>query len=253
MTELLTAPNLIALLTLTALEIVLGIDNIIFISILAGKLPVAQRQRARLTGLSIALGTRIALLVGITWVMRLTTDLFELFGEGLSGKDLILVGGGLFLIAKSTYEIHHKVNQPADDGHRVAAASFGAVIVQIVLVDLVFSLDSVITAVGMVQELAIMIIAVVVAIGVMMAFAGVIGSFVERHPAIKLLALAFLILIGVMLVAEGFDQHVNRGYIYFAMAFSLVVELLNIRMTKNARPLVGGVTGQPHPGHRPDS
>ena len=254
MAELLTSQNLIALLTLTALEIVLGIDNIIFISILAGKLPPELRARARFIGLGLALGARILLLLGITWVMRLTAELFELCGAGISGKDLILIVGGLFLIAKSTHEIHHKVNHVDDGTSTIGAASFGAVLIQIVLIDLVFSLDSVITAVGMVNELAIMVAAVIVAIGVMMAFAGAIGGFVEKHPAIKLLALAFLILIGVMLVAEGFDQHVERGYIYFAMAFSLAVELLNIRMTKNARPLVGGVTGLPKTpdvGHTP--
>ncbi len=251
MADLLTSQNLIALLTLTALEIVLGIDNIIFISILAGKLPQELRARARFIGLGLALGARVLLLLGITWVMRLTTDLFELFETGISGKDLILIVGGLFLVAKSTHEIHHKVNHAADDATS-SAGSFGAVIVQIVLIDLVFSLDSVITAVGMVNEVAIMVAAVIIAIGVMMAFAGTIGAFVEKHPAIKLLALAFLILIGVMLVAEGFDQHVDRGYIYFAMAFSLLVELLNIRMTKNARPLIGGVTGLPnHPVPNP--
>lgn len=252
MADLLTSQNLIALLTLTALEIVLGIDNIIFISILAGKLPQELRARARFIGLAIALGARIVLLLGISWVMRLTADLFELFGAGISGKDLILIVGGLFLVAKSTHEIHAKVNQASDGTQAVAVASLGAVVVQIVLIDLVFSLDSVITAVGMVDEVAIMVAAVIVAIGVMMAFAGAIGGFVERHPAIKLLALSFLILIGVMLVAEGFDQHVDKGYIYFAMAFSLVVELLNIRMTKKARPLVGGVTGHPNPGQLSD-
>lgn len=252
MAELLTSQNLIALLTLTALEVVLGIDNIIFISILAGKLPQAQRARARVLGLGIALVARIFLLLGISWVMQLTADLFELFGSGISGKDLILIVGGLFLVAKSTHEIHHKVNAVGDGSKEVAVSSFASVIVQIVLVDIVFSLDSVITAVGMVNEVAIMIVAVIIAIGVMMAFAGAIGGFVERHPAIKLLALAFLILIGVMLIAEGFDQHVDKGYIYFAMAFSLVVELLNMRMAKNSRPLVGGVTGHPDPGQMSD-
>jgi predicted tellurium resistance membrane protein TerC len=252
MSELLTSQNLIALLTLTALEVVLGIDNIIFISILAGKLPPEQRPRARVVGLAIALVARIGLLLGISWVMRLTADLFELFGTGISGKDLILIVGGLFLVAKSTHEIHHKVNAAPDGSTRVAASTFASVIVQIVLIDIVFSLDSVITAVGMVDEVAIMIIAVIVAVAAMMAFAGSIGTFVEQHPAIKILALAFLILIGVMLVAEGFDQHVDKGYIYFAMAFSLVVELLNIRMTKKSRPLVGGVTGNPNPGQLSD-
>jgi predicted tellurium resistance membrane protein TerC len=250
MAELFTSENLVALLTLTVLEVVLGIDNIIFISILAGKLPEAQRQRARLLGLTLALAGRLALLLGITWVMKLTADLFTLFEAGISGKDLVLIFGGLFLLAKSTHEIHSKLEH-APDQRQVTATSFASVIIQILLVDMVFSLDSVITAVGMVSEIAVMIAAVIVAIIVMMVFAGAIGRFVERHPAIKMLALAFLIMIGVMLVAEGFGQKINKGYVYFAMAFSLVVELLNMKTRKNATAMVGGITGKPQPGNEP--
>ena len=239
MTELFASENLIALLTLTLLEIVLGIDNVIFISILAGKLPEHERKKARLIGLSLALGARVLLLLSISWVMRLKVDLFQVFGRGISGKDLVLILGGLFLVAKATHEIHSKLE---DDPHAltVKRASFVSVVVQILLVDIVFSLDSVITAVGMVDEIAIMITAVVVSIGIMMAFAGHIGAFVERHPTIKMLALSFLILIGVMLVAQGFDQKIDKGYIYFAMAFSLGVELLNMRLKarRAAKPLV---------------
>jgi predicted tellurium resistance membrane protein TerC len=242
MTALLTSENLVALLTLTLLEIVLGIDNVIFISILAGKLPVEERKRARLIGLSLALGARVLLLLSLSWVMRLTSDLFTLFGLGISGKDLVLILGGLFLVGKATHEIHSKLE---DDQHAPHArrAGFFSVVAQILLIDIVFSLDSVITAVGMVNEIAIMIIAVVVSIGIMMAFAGTIGAFVEHHPTIKMLALSFLILIGVMLIAQGFDQKIDKGYIYFAMAFSLGVELLNLRLRKKSMPKVGGITG----------
>jgi predicted tellurium resistance membrane protein TerC len=243
MAELFGSENLIALLTLTLLEIVLGIDNIIFISILAGKLPEEQRKKARLVGLSLALGARVLLLLSLSWVMRLKTNLFTLFGLGISGKDLVLILGGLFLVAKATHEIHSKLEE---HGPGVAAprhAGFRSVVVQILLVDIVFSLDSVITAVGMVNEIAIMVAAVVISIGIMMAFAGKIGAFVERHPTIKMLALSFLILIGVMLVAQGFDQSIDKRYIYFAMAFSLGVELLNLRARKKSEPRLGGVTG----------
>ena len=242
MEALFVSENLVALLTLTLLEIVLGIDNVIFISILAGKLPEAERKKARMIGLSLALGARILLLLSISWVMRLQSDLFHVFDLGISGKDLVLILGGLFLVAKATHEIHSKLE---DDPHAPDAkkAGFAAVVAQILLVDIVFSLDSVITAVGMVNEVAIMITAVVVSIGIMMAFAGSIGAFVERHPAIKMLALSFLILIGVMLVAQGFDQKINKGYIYFAMAFSLGVELLNMRFRKKSTPKIGGATG----------
>lgn len=231
MSSLFASENLVALLTLTLLEIVLGIDNVIFISILAGKLPEAERKKARFIGLSLALGARVLLLLSLSWVMRLTTELFTLFGMGISGKDLVLIIGGLFLVAKATHEIHSKLES---DEHAPEArrANFNSIVIQILLIDIVFSLDSVITAVGMVSEIAIMITAVVVSIGIMMAFAGRIGAFVERHPAIKMLALSFLILIGVMLVAQGFDQKIDKGYIYFAMAFSLGVELLNMRFRK---------------------
>jgi predicted tellurium resistance membrane protein TerC len=246
MDGLLTSENLVALLTLTALEIVLGIDNIVFISILSGKLPKHIRRRARVIGLSLAFVARVGLLLGITWVMRLSADLFTVLGQGLSGKDLILVSGGLFLVAKSTYEIHHKVEYPSETSspEQGDAAAFGSTVLQIIVIDVVFSLDSVITAVGMAQEVAIMILAVLVAIAVMMAFAGVIGDFIEDHPALKLLALAFLLLIGVMLIAEAFDQKISKGMIYFAMAFALGIELLNMRMWRKSRPAFGGVTGR---------
>ena len=232
----LTSPeSWIALLTLTVLEIVLGIDNVIFISILSGKLPEHERKKARLIGLGLALGARILLLLSISWVMRLQANLFSVFNHGISGKDLVLILGGLFLVAKATHEIHSKLEH---DPHapEPKKSGFTAVVVQIVLIDIVFSLDSVITAVGMVDDVAIMIAAVVVSIGIMIAFAGRIGIFVERHPTIKMLALSFLILIGVMLVAQGFDQNINKGYIYFAMAFSLGVELLNMRFRGKALP-----------------
>lgn len=237
MVELATTQNLIALLTLSALEIVLGIDNIIFISIIAARLPRAQRPRARIVGLAVALLGRVLLLLSIAWVMRLTNELFRVFDRAVSGKDLILLGGGLFLIAKSTYEIHHKVEAGAEGDAKpaTAEASFASTVAQIFVIDLVFSLDSVITAVGMAQSVVVMITAVAIAIGVMMVFAGAIGEFIEAHPALKVLALAFLILIGVMLVAEGSGQHVNKGYIYFAMAFALGVELLNMRMRRKSR------------------
>jgi predicted tellurium resistance membrane protein TerC len=234
--EALFAPeNLVALLTLTLLEIVLGIDNVIFISILAGKLPEVERKKARLIGLSLALGARILLLLSISWVMQLQSDLFTVKNHGISGKDLVLILGGLFLVAKATHEIHSKLEHDTQTSD-AKKAGFVAVVVQILLIDIVFSLDSVITAVGMVNEVAIMIAAVVVSIGIMMVFAGSIGAFVERHPSIKMLALAFLILIGVMLVAQGFDQKIDKGYIYFAMAFSLGVELLNMRFRKKTAP-----------------
>ena len=220
----------IALATLTALEIVLGIDNIVFISILSDKLPREQQPKARMVGLALAMFGRVALLLSIAWIMRLTTDLFAILGEGFSGRDLILIAGGLFLIGKSTFEIHDKMEGGSD--HRVPrsrAASFASVIVQILLLDLVFSLDSVITAVGMADDVPVMVAAIVIAVGVMMLSAGAISTFIARHPTIKMLALSFLLLIGVMLVAEGFDQHVPKGYIYSAMAFSLFVEMLNLR------------------------
>jgi predicted tellurium resistance membrane protein TerC len=250
MSELFTSENLVALLTLTLLEVVLGIDNVIFISILAGKLPESERRRARLIGLSLALFARILLLMGVTTVMKLTRDLFQLFGQGISGKDLVLIFGGLFLVGKATHEIHGKLEHGDETVQLGRTASFVSVVAQIILLDIVFSLDSVITAVGMVKEIAVMIVAVLISIGVMMAFAGSIGRFIERHPAMKLLALSFLILIGVMLLAEGFGQKVDKGYIYFAMAFAVAIELMNIRMRKKAAAVVGGITGRPQPGDR---
>ncbi|BCR06043.1 membrane protein [Desulfuromonas versatilis] len=224
----------VALATLTALEIVLGIDNIIFISILVGRLPEHQRQRARTIGLGMAMLMRIALLLSLAWVMTLTRPLFSVLGQEISGRDLILLGGGLFLLVKSTFEIHNSLE---GEEHRAAAATagFAGVLLQIAVLDIIFSLDSVITAVGMAKHLPVMIIAIVIAVGVMMLAAGAIGDFVDRHPTIKMLALSFLILVGVALVAEGLDFHIPKGYIYFAMAFSVCVEMLNLKMRK-ARP-----------------
>ncbi|WP_424536748.1 TerC family protein [Sphaerisporangium viridialbum] len=224
----------IGFFTLVALEIVLGIDNIIFISILAGKLPPEKRDRARKVGLGLALVSRLALLLALSWVIRLTTPLFELFGQGISGRDLILILGGLFLLGKSTFEIGDSLEGTPGHSSAKAGATFSAVIVQIMLLDVVFSLDSVITAVGMVDELGVMIAAVIVAVVVMLFAAGPISGFVEKYPSIKMLALAFLVLIGVVLIAEGLEQHISKGYIYFAMAFSLGVELLNIRARRKA-------------------
>lgn len=233
MTELLTTENLIALLTLTGLEIVLGIDNVVFIAILAAKLPAAQQAKARNIGLMLAMVTRILLLFAIGWVARLTSELFSVWGHGVSGRDLIMLFGGLFLIGKATYEIHHKIEGPDEiEQKKKVPAVFSAVIFQIVLIDIVFSLDSVITAVGMARSILVMIIAVVAAVGIMLMAAGAISAFVERHPTMKMLALSFLLLIGVMLVADGCGQHIPKGYIYFAMAFSLTVEVLNLRMRK---------------------
>ena len=227
----------IGFLTLTGLEIVLGIDNIVFISILAGKLPPEQQARARTIGLSLAMITRILLLLSLAWIMRLTTPLFGLFGHEVSGRDLILIIGGLFLVAKSTREIHHKLE--GEDRTEVSGyPSFRSVIVQILLLDIVFSLDSVITAVGMVDEVGVMIAAVIVAVGVMLLTAGAIGRFVDRHPTIKMLALSFLLLIGFTLVGEGFGQHISKGYIYFAMGFSVFVEVLNLRLDRKVDPPV---------------
>ena len=276
--ELMTTENLVALVTLTGLEIVLGIDNIIFISILTGKLPEAQRPKARFIGLAMAMLGRIGLLLCITWVMSLTKPLFSFLNQPISGQALILIIGGFFLIGKATHEIHSKLEHAESYGVAAAGAkavSFGLIIFQILLIDIVFSLDSVITAVGMVNpaaaaaagqavgeahatvsgtyaaKMTIMITAVLISVAVMMLFAGKISAFVERHPTIKILALSFLILIGVMLVAEGFGQHVSKGYIYVAMAFSLVVEMLNIRFRKKSVAMVGGITGRSHPGDTP--
>ncbi len=223
----------IAFATLTVLELVLGIDNIVFISILAGKLPPEQQAKARYIGLGLALGMRVILLFSLTWVIGLTAPLFTIFGQEISGRDLVLLVGGLFLIAKSTHEIHGSLEGEA--GHKSAKvyASFAGVLIQIAVLDMVFSLDSVITAVGMVDRIEIMIAAVVVSILFMMAFAKPIGEFVQRHPTVKMLALSFLLLIGVTLIAEGFDQHIPKGYIYFAMAFSVLVEILNLRLRKS--------------------
>ncbi|GAA1259043.1 TerC family protein [Sphaerisporangium rubeum] len=226
----------IGFLTLVALEIVLGIDNIVFISILAGKLPPEQRDRARKLGLALALISRLALLFALSWVVRLTDPLFEVVGQEISGRDLILLLGGLFLLGKSAFEIGESMEGGHGKAGGRAAASFVSVIAQIMVLDIVFSLDSVITAVGMVDELGVMIAAVIVAVAVMLVASGPISRFVESHPSIKMLALAFLVLIGVMLIAEGFDQHIPKGYIYFAMAFSLCVELLNIRVRRRSRP-----------------
>jgi predicted tellurium resistance membrane protein TerC len=224
----------ISFATLSAMEIVLGIDNVVFLSILAGKLPRERQAAARRLGLAAALGTRLLLLLAITWVMGLTRELFALLGHGFSGRDLILLGGGLFLIAKATFEIHDKleVKHGPELARSPGTASFWAVIVQIGVLDIVFSLDSVITAVGMARHVAVMVAAMVVAVGVMLAFARGIGEFVERHPTMKMLALSFLLLIGVMLVAEGFGRHIEKGYVYFAMAFAFGVELLNLRMRR---------------------
>ncbi|CAH2030180.1 TerC family protein [Trichlorobacter ammonificans] len=228
-----------ALLTLTALEIVLGIDNIIFISILTGKLPEHQRETAQKLGLSLAMITRLLLLFSLTWIMKLTTPFFQVLGHGVSGRDLILIVGGLFLLAKSTMEIHDKLEgEEHHAGAAGAAVSFRGILVQIMFLDIVFSLDSVITAVGMARQLGVMVTAVVISVGVMLFCAGSVSRFVERHPTVKVLALSFLLMIGVALIADGFAFHIPKGYIYFAMAFSVFVEMVNIKVRKNAeRPV----------------
>jgi predicted tellurium resistance membrane protein TerC len=238
--EWLTDPSIwIAFLTLTVLEIVLGIDNIIFISILSGKLREEERNRARLVGLGLAMLMRILLLLVLAWIIRLTAPLFTLLGHEISGRDIILIAGGLFLVGKSTFEIHDKLEGEHGHQSRRIPPSFATVIVQILLLDIVFSLDSVITAVGMVDQVAVMIAAVIVAVGFMMLFSGAISRFVEKHPTIKMLALSFLLLIGVTLIAEGLDQHIAKGYIYFAMAFSVMVEMLNLKMrARAAKPVM---------------
>jgi predicted tellurium resistance membrane protein TerC len=248
MEGLFTADALIGLLTLTALEIVLGVDNVIFISILASKLPQEEQARARTVGLGLALFTRILLLLSLSWIVGLTGELFSVFGRGVSGRDLILFSGGLFLVGKATYEIHEKLE--GEQGHAEARVgpSFASIIAQILILDIVFSLDSVITAVGMVDELPIMIAAVIIAIVIMLFSAGAISSFVNRHPTVKMLALSFLILIGVTLIVEAFHAHIPKGYIYFAMAFSVMVEMLNLRLrgkSTSAHPveLRAGYTG----------
>jgi predicted tellurium resistance membrane protein TerC len=247
--ELLSNPeNWISLITLTLLEIVLGIDNIIFISILSAKLPVEKQKKARQLGLGLAMITRVLLLLSLSWVMTLTSDLFNIGAWfnisstewlqklAISGRDLILLGGGLFLIYKSTHEIHLKLEGEEDEGGKPKVHTFSGVIIQILLLDIVFSLDSVITAVGMADHVEIMIAAVIIAVIIMMVSANAISNFVNNHPTVKMLALSFLLLIGVSLLAEGFDQHIPKGYIYFAMAFSILVEMLNLKMKKNSKP-----------------
>src|SRR5215213_1194562 len=228
---------LIALATLTFLEIVLGIDNIIFISILSGKLPPSQQPKARRIGLLLAMGTRILLLFSLAWVIKLTAPLFTILRQELSGRDLILIVGGLFLLAKSTHEIHERLEGDEGHGSARAAASFASVLVQIALLDLVFSLDSVITAVGMVDEVAVMIAAVIISVLIMMVAAEPISAFVHRHPTVKMLALSFLLLIGMSLLLEGFDHHIPKGYVYFAMGFSVFVETINLRVRRKAPPV----------------
>lgn len=226
----------IALATLTVMEIVLGIDNIVFISILVDKLPMAERARARFLGLAFAMVTRILLLLSITWVMQLKNPLFAVFNHQISGKDLILILGGLFLLWKSTKEIHHKIEGAHEEAHTAnkGRAALSSILIQIAILDIVFSLDSVITAVGMVDDIMVMVIAVMIAVGFMMVFAGTVSDFISRHPTVKVLALSFLLLIGTTLIAEGFHVHFQKGYVYFAMAFSIMVEFLNIRMKSKA-------------------
>ncbi|MCB0322854.1 MAG: TerC family protein [Bdellovibrionales bacterium] len=236
--DLFTFENGIAFLTLTGLEIVLGIDNVIFISILVAKLPADRQEIARRTGLLLAMGLRLLLLLAISWLMVLTTPLFEVLGHGFSGRDLILVVGGMFLLGKATFEIHDKIEGP--DEHDISKpprhASFWGVLIQILLLDVIFSLDSVLTAVGMVNEIAIMMVAVIVAVLVMLFFAKAIGEFIERNPTFKMLALSFLLLVGVMLVMDGFGKHVEKGYIYFAIGFSLFVEFMNLKVRRRRKP-----------------
>jgi predicted tellurium resistance membrane protein TerC len=236
--EIFTHPDTLVSLTLTAMEIVLGIDNIVFISILTGRLPPAQQPLARRLGLGLALIMRLGLLFAISWVMGLTNPLFSVAGRDFSGRHLILLGGGLFLIGKATHEIHSKLEGGAEESPGTSSAgAFGLILLQIMVLDLVFSLDSVITAVGMVDEISVMVVAMIVAVGVMLTFAGAVSNFVHRHPTMKILALSFLLLIGVMLVAESIGQHIAKGTIYFAMAFSLGVELMNLRLRKRSAPV----------------
>lgn len=232
-----TSSGLLALITLTILEIVLGVDNVIFISILSSKLPESQQGKARRMGLLAAMGMRVVLLFSVVWIVRLTAPLFSILGRSISGRDLILIGGGLFLLAKATLEIHERLE--GEEGHSSARVrpSFTAVIAQIAVLDMVFSLDSVITAVGMVDEITIMVTAVILAVGVMMLSAGPVSSFVNRHPTLKVLALSFLLLIGISLVGEGLGMHIPKGYIYFAMAFSVFVEVINLRVRRVTVPV----------------
>jgi len=235
---LFSAESWAALLTLTLLEIVLGIDNIVFISILSGKLPEHQRQRARTVGLALAMGTRILLLLSLTWIMRLTRPFFTIAEHEISGRDLILLVGGIFLLWKSTHEIHERLEGQAEAARKAGrkANTMASVLVQIALLDIIFSLDSVITAVGMANQISVMVAAIVIAVGIMMLASRPLGDFVERHPTIKMLALSFLLLIGMALVAEGFHQHIPKGYIYFAMGFSVFVEMLNLRAHRKSQP-----------------
>ena len=237
--EILLRPeSWISLLTLTVMEIVLGIDNVVFLSILSGKLPAQQQPKAQKLGLSLALVLRLGLLFAISWVMRLEAVLFSVFGKAFSGQKLILLGGGLFLVAKSTHEIYDKLEVPhAEKESGGSRGSFALVLIQILALDMVFSLDSVITAIGMARHIPVMVVAMILSVIVMLIFAGRISSFVNRHPSMKILALSFLLLIGVLLVAEGLGQHISKGYIYFAMAFSLLVEMLNMRFRRKHVPL----------------
>ena len=238
MLELLTDPQAwIAFATLTALELVLGIDNIVFISILVDKLPPERRELARRIGLFMAMFMRIGLLLVLAWIVGLTAPLFTVLEEEISGRDVILIGGGLFLLWKSTIEINHSLEGDEGSSSQAVKATFGAVILQIMLIDLVFSLDAIITAVGMVDEIAVMVAAVIASVALMLLFAGAIGRFVSEHPSIKMLALSFLLVVGVVLIAEGLDHHVPKGYVYFAMAFSLAVEMLNIRRRRRTKPV----------------
>jgi predicted tellurium resistance membrane protein TerC len=237
MDALLTSDNLIALVTLTALEVVLGVDNVIFISILAGKLRQEDQARARRLGLMAAMVMRILLLFSLAWIVRLTEPLFSVLGRGVSGRDLILLGGGLFLLAKATMEIHEKLEGVEGERSARVAPSFSAVILQIMLLDIVFSLDSVITAVGMAESITVMVIAVVLAVGIMMVSSGAVSEFVQRHPTVKVLALSFLMLIGLSLVGEGLGHHIPKGYVYFAMGFSVFVEMINLRVRKQGVPV----------------
>lgn len=237
MDTLLNFDSLIAFLTLCALELVLGIDNIIFISIISDRLPSNQRRTARTTGLSLAVITRIGLLLSLSWIMSLTEPLFTMFSQAISGRDIILILGGLFLIAKSTHEIHEKLEAAEEQNNKGKGATFLFVLVQILLLDIVFSLDSVITAIGMVNQLSIMIAAIIISTLIMIFASHTIAEFVDKHPTIKMLALSFLVLIGVALIAEGFDTHIPKGYIYFSMAYALIVEVLNIRLRKKTEPI----------------
>ena len=230
----------LALATLTALEIVLGVDNIVFLSILSGRLPAEQQARARTIGLALALVGRVVLLLSLAWIMRLTAPLFALLGEEISGRDLILIGGGLFLLVKATHEIHSEIEGGGEHEASGKTATFGSVLFQILLLDIVFSLDSVITAVGMADDVGVMITAVVIAIVVMMFTASSVARFIDTHPTVKMLALSFLLLVGVALIADGLEQHIPRGYIYFAMAFSVIVETLNMRVRSRREVLLRG-------------